>query len=307
MTLILSLGNSDQFIQLSDRRLSRNGHPVDDEYNKAGILICKDARFIFGFTGIAKVETFRIHQWILRLLYESGPPDYTIYNMLERFKNKASEDFKSRALLKDLSSSDRKLSIIFSGYIYLHTPPLGGCAVISNYQDCVAGIDYSKALDNFQSFYTKECRPLKEAFTFVQRIGMGSAMHAPDEVLFRSFLKDKKPAKAIIGKSVELMRSMADRPEAHGVIGKQITAISLPCAIHISPETGYYTNTVTYCSYLPSQVISISDNKRCIIMDPSLEVKEPTGEPIAFVPKVPRNSPCPCKSGKKYKHCHGKR
>jgi len=22
--------------------------------------------------------------------------------------------------------------------------------------------------------------------------------------------------------------------------------------------------------------------------------------------KVPRNSPCPCGSGKKYKHCHGK-
>ncbi len=22
--------------------------------------------------------------------------------------------------------------------------------------------------------------------------------------------------------------------------------------------------------------------------------------------KVPRNSPCPCESGKKYKHCHGK-
>jgi preprotein translocase subunit SecA len=23
-------------------------------------------------------------------------------------------------------------------------------------------------------------------------------------------------------------------------------------------------------------------------------------------PKTPRNAPCPCGSGKKYKHCHGK-
>jgi len=28
-------------------------------------------------------------------------------------------------------------------------------------------------------------------------------------------------------------------------------------------------------------------------------VAAPTG-------KVPRNAPCPCGSGKKYKHCHGK-
>jgi preprotein translocase subunit SecA len=27
---------------------------------------------------------------------------------------------------------------------------------------------------------------------------------------------------------------------------------------------------------------------------------------VAVVPKVGRNDPCPCGSGKKYKHCHGK-
>ncbi len=27
--------------------------------------------------------------------------------------------------------------------------------------------------------------------------------------------------------------------------------------------------------------------------------------PAASGPKVPRNAPCPCGSGKKYKHCHG--
>jgi preprotein translocase subunit SecA len=31
------------------------------------------------------------------------------------------------------------------------------------------------------------------------------------------------------------------------------------------------------------------------------------GEPIRrSEPKVGRNDPCPCGSGKKYKHCHGK-
>jgi len=43
---------------------------------------------------------------------------------------------------------------------------------------------------------------------------------------------------------------------------------------------------------------------------PSLETIDFIGQgnpdPIAYVPKVGRNSPCPCGSGKKYKHCHGK-
>ena len=37
---------------------------------------------------------------------------------------------------------------------------------------------------------------------------------------------------------------------------------------------------------------------------------EPSPEQVAqtenAVPKVGRNDPCPCGSGKKYKHCHGK-
>ncbi|MEG9861800.1 MAG: SEC-C metal-binding domain-containing protein [Parvularculales bacterium] len=31
----------------------------------------------------------------------------------------------------------------------------------------------------------------------------------------------------------------------------------------------------------------------------------PPNEPARST-KVPRNAPCPCGSGKKYKHCHGK-
>ena len=37
--------------------------------------------------------------------------------------------------------------------------------------------------------------------------------------------------------------------------------------------------------------------------EPSEPVKQ---EPIKVGPKVGRNDPCPCGSGKKYKQCHGK-
>ncbi len=37
--------------------------------------------------------------------------------------------------------------------------------------------------------------------------------------------------------------------------------------------------------------------------EPSEAVKQ---EPIKVGPKIGRNDPCPCGSGKKYKQCHGK-
>ena len=36
---------------------------------------------------------------------------------------------------------------------------------------------------------------------------------------------------------------------------------------------------------------------------PDVAVKQ---EPVKVAPKIGRNDPCPCGSGKKYKHCHGK-
>jgi len=304
--MILSLGNPDQFIQLSDRRLSSRGQPEDDESNKAGSLVCADARLIFGFTGLAGVGTFKTHQWILKTLVDSGSPDHTAYKMLERFKERASIDFKTLPLLKGLSGSLKRLSIIFSGYLDFHVPPLGVCVIITNYQDCITGIDYPEVWDNFKSFYTKEHRPLEEPFTYIQRIGMYSAMNKNDELMFRELLKEQKPKEAIIGKGVELIRLMADRPEANGVIGKQITSICLSRDPNNAPEGSYHSNVVTYYNHLPSQVISISDNESLAMMDPWLKMEEPNGTSVKFIPRVSRNVLCPCKSGKKYKHCHGK-
>lgn len=306
MTMILTLGNSDQFIQLSDRRLSSEGRSVDDESNKAGSLVCADARLIFGFTGFARIGAFKTHQWILKTLVDSGSPEHTIYKMLERFKDCASVDFKTLPLLRSLSGSVKRLSIIFSGYLDFHVPPLGACAIITNYQDCITGIDHLEAWDDFKSFYTKERRPLEEPFTYIQRIGMCPAMNKNDELLLRELLREQKPKEAIIGKGIELIRLMADRPEAHGAIGKQITSICLSHDPNNAPGGSYHSNVVTYYNHLPSQVVSISDNESLAMMDPWLQVEEANGIPVKFIPKVSRNALCPCKSGKKYKHCHGK-
>jgi preprotein translocase subunit SecA len=43
------------------------------------------------------------------------------------------------------------------------------------------------------------------------------------------------------------------------------------------------------------------------LLAPTANANEPRQQPMVNpVPKVGRNDPCPCGSGKKYKQCHGK-
>ena len=89
MTLIVALGNRDQVIQVADRRLTAKGIVVDEESNKCGTIFFDDGRFNFGFTGIARALGLEVNRWILEALHDCGPPDYTAYNSLDRFCERA--------------------------------------------------------------------------------------------------------------------------------------------------------------------------------------------------------------------------
>src|SRR5947207_1064784 len=103
MTFILALGNREQFIQISDRRLSWDGIPKDEEFNKAGVLLCKDARHIFGFAGLAEVKGFSTRRWLLNSLFDCSAPDYQVNKIMNRLKLKATRDFNSLPSLKNLN------------------------------------------------------------------------------------------------------------------------------------------------------------------------------------------------------------
>jgi hypothetical protein len=93
MTLLIALANRDFIAHVADRRLSASGKIVEEEEGKLGSLLCNDARFLYGFTGLAKAGSFQTRRWILECLYECAPPDFTLYNTLQRFKDRATRDF----------------------------------------------------------------------------------------------------------------------------------------------------------------------------------------------------------------------
>ena len=302
MTLILTLGNSEQVIQISDRRLSSNGQLVDDESAKAVGLTCANARLAYGYTGLARYGTFVTQDWLISALLDCGPPNYDALSILERLRVRASDDFVQHPVLKVIPRADKRLSVLFSGYLYHHDPPLAVYALLTNYQDFESGRDSHEAWDQFSLRRWWEIRPSDAELTIVQRVGNWHAMAQSDEIVLRELLTARKPARAIVGKGVNLMREIADRPSARGTIGKQLTSIIIPRDKEKAMGSGYHTNVNRYELYIPDRVTLISDEIKSFHTGAKLELKNKS-RPFA-VPKVGRNHPCPCGSGKKYKYCH---
>lgn len=299
MTIVLTLGNADQIIQVSDMRLSSNGRLIDDDAFKGGIFICSNARFVFGFTGLARCDGFDTERWLLENLVKSGNPDFDAQSTLDRLTQKATQDFKNLPSLRKVPSEYKRLSVMFSGYLYSHSPPLGAYAIMTNFQDFATSQDASAACDLFKCSYWNEKKPRQENFTFIQRVGARTAMSTGDEVSLRTLLSERKPAKAVVDKAVQIIRNMADWPQAAGTIGKQLLSVTLPRDFNAGFLTEYHSMYPRKVTYFAPMAISTRDRQMAMAENAlSAEI------PIVF-PRVGRNEPCPCGSGKKYKKCHG--
>lgn len=305
MTLILALGNSEQVIQIADRRLTADQRVIDDDAGKAGVLVLANARFAYGFAGLARAGNFRTRYWLLDALRDAGPPDFSAAGVLNRFAARASRDFRSHPELSHLASPDKRLSVLFSGYLYNELQPRLVFAVVTNYQDFASNIDHSDAWPDFR-VTTAEARSDFENPTLVQVIGMWSAVSQSDAEAVRPLLEAKKPASAILGKGISLMAEISGRPAARQTIGKYLSSITIPVDRRQLVPTDYHAGAPTTVAYLPDLVVQRSPQMRSVATDAYIRPLDPNESWPSAVPKVGRNHPCPCQSGQKYKHCHGR-
>ena len=307
MTLIITAGNSEQFIQMSDRRLTVNGAVQDDESNKAVVLNCANARLTFGFTGLAKADNFETREWLLSTIDECGPPDYSAQAVLERVKKKATQEFQSIPVLNNLPKSKKRLSVMFSGYLYHHDPPLGGLAILTNYQDINSCEISTEAWDRFECFYLQEPRPYDGEVALFYAIGTVTPIDTTITSELTFLLKNRRPASAITGKLIKIFHKLAELPESQGLIGKQLTSISLPRDRKLPVKSDYHSNVVKSETYLPDQIYIVSKYLHLNVLNISVEPVFKDRTPPMSGPKLKSNKPCWCKSGKKYKYCHGQK
>lgn len=117
MTLILTIANKSQVIQISDRRLTSLGSVVSDQANKATVFECLDGRFAVGFTGLARSGGFSLEDWLIDGLGRAAPPDYRIREIAERLAVELTRLFGAHPDIKHLIARDGRLTLMLSGYV----------------------------------------------------------------------------------------------------------------------------------------------------------------------------------------------
>jgi SEC-C motif len=306
MTLIIGLQTRDQTVLLSDRRVTSDWQDDDDddESNKAAVFSCKNARVAVAFTGLLQQKGgFKTSRCLSEALMELAPPDYLIEPTIVRLRERATRALQE---VRVTNQADKRLSILLAGYTYDETPPRCYYWFVSNFED---GESLSRA-DPSEEFMIRswsDARPSDQGFS---SLFTGGTDVVPDQDIesLRALLREGKPPQALIGKTEEVMRAAADLPAPRGAIGKQITSIVLPREPTADTTGQYHSEKATSTVYFPSYITARGDEGGCyVIQDPSVEYVADSGpSSILAVPKVGRNEPCPCQSGKKYKHCHGK-
>jgi hypothetical protein len=306
MTLVLSIGNADQVIQISDRRLSTSQKVITDDSNKATVLVCRNGRFAVGYTGIATYGAFRTQAWLIDSFMGCASPDYAIYELSERFEKKASYDFKHIPILKALPPSTKRLSIMLSGYLTHGSRPLIANIIVTNFQDFQSGQDYPEAKDEFWTIYELEQDDFKPDVTFIQRVGAWQSMTPEDEKILRNMLEQRKPQNALINRAVHLVRRMADRPAARNSIGKHLIVTIIPSDSKKSCSAIVKPINAANKAILADEIMLLGHEESIAIRDVQLSVTPSVDNIPAIMPKLGRNDPCWCMSGKKYKWCHGR-
>lgn len=307
MTLILSMLNRRQSVVVSDRRLSYGGVLREDESNKAVTFGCDDARLAFAFTGLATAGTFRTNRWLLDALLESAKPDYLAIPTITRLAKRATEQFQSLLWVK---AADRSLSVVCAGYVYDIAGPRGLLAVVSNFEK-LDGSPLEKPYGDFVVDW-KLAKDDSDSEVWATAVfGMSKAVSDSDANALIGLLREDKPAKAIVGKAVEVIRRAADSPRGRKKIGKQCSSVVLPSDPRQDAQSEYHSMTPSTVAYHVSHVHATRDHGAWEIRGGESRVLH--GDvplPIAG-PKLRRNQPCWCgvltPDGRriKYKKCHG--
>lgn len=299
MTLIIVAGNRDFCAQFSDRRLTAPGKQVvDEEYNKVTLLRAANARFIVGFSGLARFGTWNTADWLMDTLYECGGDSCDIKTIIDNFRDRASEQFAQMPALRHALPTDRRLSVIFSGYLYQHEPPRLGTAIVSNFQDFSGGNDNLVASPEFTATFEIERKGVENA-TIIQRIGAWNRFGNAQVEEVRSWLEKRMDRASFRARMVQLIRDLADNEQ---IIGKQINSVILPRDLCGVAETHYHTMRASEKYYLPNLLEMTSAQHRFQVK--GAVISGDIGSPIA-IPLVGKNRPCPCHSGKPYRLCHG--
>lgn len=241
MTLAISLGNADQIIQVSDRKLTNNGQQVKESHNKTGHAVCDDASFLISYAGLATYLEHNTSIWLLDALYDAAQKSHAYSKITHGLAEEATKYFHSSRTIRSLSSDQKRLTIMLSGYTS-HGHIVN--SLISNFQDFTSFIDYPKAMKEFTVHNELSIIPAPDNPVLIQVIGQFNAFTNNDEVELRDMLEQRLPAESIGQKAISIIQDISNRPSSNNTVGKKINTARLSFLSPFSPYVGYSSNIV---------------------------------------------------------------
>jgi hypothetical protein len=299
MTLILSLTNTQNSILVSDRRLTyADGSIKTDEQTKLATWICADGRFGVAFSGLAEYGGLRTESWLLDQLFELGPPDFQAPSMLSRFRQAATDRWRR---IKVDNPAAKRTSFVFSGFDHSEDPPRARATKLSNWEG--ENVVYDQPFDEFAETGIVERRPRREGSDMGAVLVSGMLNVIPDSeiALLARMLERRLTPDVIIDRAVAAIRTASDDPTWGGSIGKQCLSLVVPRDAALEPWSRYHPMEESDVIHAANAITTTSTFQGAI-RRAEFQIIAP---PLPGSPKVGRNDPCPCGSGKKFKRCHG--
>lgn len=302
VTLILAMVNHDHAIALADRRLTAGSDIETEESNKLAVFTCRDARCAVAYTGLATWADFNAHEWILESLMEAAKPDFTFEATLERLCETATSRFRRLAL----RPAQKRLTIVFAGFLYSSEPARGFIAYVSNFQDEVTGETTNESWRDFRKGIIHQ-NDLSSPFFAIRPFGTVALLQKVRSQPVIDMLQRGAPASGIRDKALSVLTAVAASMGQPGPVGRQCGSVIIPRDAETSPETAYHSAAHVWEVEFPSQVTMTGSPTDGAVMGIAIRVdSEQSNHNAIAVPKVGRNNPCPCGSGNRYKHCHGR-
>lgn len=247
------------------------------------------------------MDAISLHRGILQR-GPRGEPDGTARGTIPRFAEALTREFTSNPAIRKCTPDRRRLTVAFVGYLDLPRPCAVSC-IISNFQSYNPLRNSAGASDVFSAEYFEQT--LQNPIAALP-VGALQTWRVEDQVSLDALLLGGAPARALIAKGVEMIREAARR-DTHNSIGEAVTSILVPHRRGDPIDCAYHPDGPTSKAPMPA-VIRIGRVASRPHMLTNIEIGQLGSEvPPVLVKKVASRRPCPCGSGKRFKHCHGRR
>ena len=278
MTLVLGAVGQRHAVLVADRRVTRSGIVLDDEYNKVTVLFCEDAKFAVAFTGMARIGQTPTHDWIASTLARIAEDQPKSADLLVALAASLSTAVAEQA------GDDTRLALMLVGFVYWDSTPSGRIYEITNF--ATGG----KGTNVFQTFSFSAT-----GTAVAHAIGDTTHLHQATLPNLCSLVTCELTRSDLVRYAVFQTRRTARTAGARSTIGETCNAITLLAPVNTLVTSTYHTTKHSQAAYGANVVIA---------QGPLQTGEVVSGPGVVSGKELRKKDPCWCGSGLAYSKCH---